>query len=107
MEIEKVYRDEKLTLRSLAKKLKIPYYQLSEMLNKRLNRKFNEFINYYRIEESKSILESSAAHDKTIVSVAFDVGFKSTTSFYQVFKKYTGMTPNQYKKEALLRRMNQ
>lgn len=107
VEIEKVYRDEELTLRSLAEKLKIPYYQLSEILNKRLHRKFNDFINYYRIEEAKRILESPAAHDKTIVSVAMEVGFKSTTSFYQVFKKYTGMTPSQYKKEAHLRRLNQ
>ncbi|MGD2089938.1 MAG: two-component regulator propeller domain-containing protein [Candidatus Aminicenantes bacterium] len=100
VEIEKVYRDEALSLRFLAEKLKIPYYQLSEILNKRLNRKFNEFINHYRIEEAKRILESPDAHDKAIVSVAMEVGFKSTTSFYQVFKKYTGMTPNQYKKEA-------
>ena len=52
------------------------------------------------IEEAKRILESSDSHDKTIVSVAMEVGFKSTTSFYQVFKKHTGMTPSQYKKEA-------
>jgi ligand-binding sensor domain-containing protein/AraC-like DNA-binding protein len=100
VEIKKVYLDEGLTLRSLAEKLKMPYYQLSEILNKRLNRKFNDFINHYRIEEARRILESSEAHDKTIVSVAMAVGFKSTTSFYQVFKKYTGMTPSRYKQEA-------
>jgi AraC-like DNA-binding protein len=100
VEIEKVYCDEKLTLRSLAKKLQIPYYQLSEILNKKLHRKFNDFINYYRIEEAKRILQSSEAEDKTAFSIASEVGFNSATSFYQVFKKYTGMTPTRYRKEA-------
>ncbi|UCH92112.1 MAG: AraC family transcriptional regulator [Candidatus Aminicenantes bacterium] len=100
VEIEKIYCDEKLTLRSLAEKLQMPYYKLSEILNKKLNRKFNDFINYYRIEEAKRILRSSEAEDKTNDAIAIEVGFNSTTTFYKIFKRYTGMTPNQYKKEA-------
>jgi ligand-binding sensor domain-containing protein/AraC-like DNA-binding protein len=100
MEVEKVYRDEKLTLLSLAEKLSILRYQLSLILNDHLKSNFNDYINSYRIEEAKEILESTEAEDKTITAIAIDVGFNSQTTFFKVFKKYTGMTPSQYKKEA-------
>jgi AraC-like DNA-binding protein len=37
---------------------------------------------------------------KKIAAVAFDVGFNTIVAFYNAFKKYTDMTPAQYKKEA-------
>jgi len=101
MEMEKAYRDEKLTLLSLAEKLSILRYQLSFILNDHLKNNFNDYINSYRIEEAKKILGNSEAEDKTIGAIAIDVGFNSQTTFYKTFKKYTGMTPNQYRKETL------
>lgn len=100
MEVERVYRDETMTIRSLAEKLSIPYYQLSQVLNDALNRSFPDFINYYRIEEAKKILLSPEGAERKISTVSQDVGFNSMTAFYKAFKKQTGMTPNQYKKEA-------
>jgi ligand-binding sensor domain-containing protein/AraC-like DNA-binding protein len=100
MEVGKVYRDEKLTLLSLAEKLSILRYQLSFILNDHLKSNFNDYINWYRIEEAKKILESSEAEDTTIGAIAIDVGFNSQTTFYKTFKKYTGMTPHKYRKEA-------
>jgi ligand-binding sensor domain-containing protein/AraC-like DNA-binding protein len=107
MEEEKVYREEKLTLISLAEKLSMRRHQLSLILNDHLKSNFNDYINSYRIEEAKRILESPEAENKTNDVIAIEVGFNSTTSFYQVFKKYTGMTPTRYKKKAHARRMNQ
>ncbi|MFC2146556.1 two-component regulator propeller domain-containing protein, partial [Acidobacteriota bacterium] len=98
MEVEKVYRDEKISLQSLAEKLSIPPYQLSQILNEAMNRNFPDFINYYRIEEAKKILANPRGAGKKNTAVAFDVGFNSMTAFYKAFKKYTNMTPNQYKK---------
>lgn len=100
MEVEKIYRDENITLQSLAKKLSVHPHLLSRVLNEKLNRNFPDFINYYRIEETKEILKSPDGAKKKITNVAHDTGFNSMTSFYRVFKKYTGMTPNQYKKEV-------
>jgi ligand-binding sensor domain-containing protein/AraC-like DNA-binding protein len=99
MEVEKIYRDENITLQSMAKTLSIHPHLLSRILNEKLNRNFFNFINYYRIEETKEILRSPAGGKKKINNVAHDAGFNSMTSFYRVFKKYTGMTPNRYKKE--------
>jgi ligand-binding sensor domain-containing protein/AraC-like DNA-binding protein len=100
MENEKVYREPDLTLQSLAEKLSISSHVLSQVLNEKLNRNFPDFINWYRIEEAKRILTSPRGAQKKIANVAFDVGFNTIVAFYNAFKKYTGMTPAQYKKEV-------
>jgi AraC-like DNA-binding protein len=69
------------------------------VLNEKLNKNFPDFINWYRIEEARKILASPRGSQKKIANVAFDVGFNTIVAFYNAFKKYTGMTPAQYKKE--------
>lgn len=101
MEIDKVYRDEGMTLVSLAKKLEIPPHQLSQLLNEKLKRHFFDFINHYRIEEAKKILRTPKGTTRKINIVAEDVGFKTMAAFYRAFKKHTGMTPNRYKKSTV------
>jgi YesN/AraC family two-component response regulator len=106
MEDEKVYHDEKISLQSLAEKLSIPSHLLSQILNETLNQSFFDLINSYRVEEAKEILASSRGTDKKNVILAHDVGFNSMTAFYKTFKKYTGMTPHQYKKEVKKKKLN-
>jgi ligand-binding sensor domain-containing protein/AraC-like DNA-binding protein len=100
MEVEKVYRDDKLSLPSLAEMISIRRHQLSLILNEYMKTNFNDYINSYRLEEAKRILESTDAGEETITGIAIAVGFHSQTSFYKSFKEYTGMTPNRYRKEA-------
>ena len=100
METEKVYREADLSLQSLAEKLSVSTHVLSQVLNEKLNRNFPDFINWYRIEEAKKILTSPRGARQKIASVASDVGFNTQVAFYNAFKKYTAMTPAQYKKEA-------
>jgi AraC-like DNA-binding protein len=98
MEVEKVYCDASISLQSLAEKMSIAPYQLSQLLNERMNRNFADFINGYRIEEAKKILQSPRGSKRKISAVAIDVGFNTISAFYKVFKKHTGSTPTEYKK---------
>ncbi|UCH97179.1 MAG: helix-turn-helix domain-containing protein [Candidatus Aminicenantes bacterium] len=100
MEEEKVYRQADISLPLLAQKLSVPPHVLSQVLNEKLNRNVSDFINSYRIEEAKKILQTPAGARKKMVSIAFDVGFNTIVAFYNAFKKYTNMTPAQYKKEV-------
>jgi ligand-binding sensor domain-containing protein/AraC-like DNA-binding protein len=100
VEVEKVYRDEMLTLPILAEKLSIQRYQLSQILNDHLKRHFNDFINYYRIEEAKAIMAGPAGRDKSNKQIAIEVGFNTDTAFYSAFKKFTGKTPRHYRQEC-------
>jgi YesN/AraC family two-component response regulator len=100
MENEKVYRDADLSLQALAEKISISTHVLSQVLNEKLNKNFPDFINWYRIEEAKKIFLTPKGAQKKIATVAFDVGFNTIVAFYNAFRKYTGMTPAQFKKEV-------
>jgi AraC-like DNA-binding protein len=98
---EKLYTDPALTLKSLAELLSIPSYQLSQLINQKLEKNFTEFINEYRINEAKNLLSNPENVNEKIESVAYDSGFNTPSAFYSAFKKFTNTTPSQYKKENL------
>ncbi|NIM14305.1 MAG: helix-turn-helix domain-containing protein [Candidatus Aminicenantes bacterium] len=100
MEFENLYRHADLSLRSLAEKMSISTHLLSQILNEELNQNFADFINSYRIKEAQKILQSPRGAQKKMAVVAFEVGFNTVVAFYNAFKKYTNMTPVQYKKKA-------
>jgi ligand-binding sensor domain-containing protein/AraC-like DNA-binding protein len=101
MEVEKIYRDESISLQSLAEELSIPHHQLSQLLNEKLNKSFSDFINTYRVEEAKKLLRDPKWADRKIISIAFEVGYNTKAAFYNVFKKYTNMTPTRYRQEVI------
>ncbi len=103
LEIEKIYRDEKLSLISLSDRLKITPHQLSWIINQKINKSFPSLVNFYRVEEVKKKLAKSDHNETTILQVAFEAGFSTKTSFNRAFKKITGLTPSQYR-DKLLRR---
>lgn len=100
MEKEKVYVDADMSLQTLAEKMSISPHQLSQLLNEKLDRNFFDFINRYRIEEAKRILQSPRGAQRKISAVATDVGFNTMAAFYKAFKKHTGTIPTRYKKEV-------
>ncbi len=104
MKNEKVYSDADISLQSLAEKLSVTPHLLSKVLNERLNQNFAEFINSYRIEEAKRILKSPKGARQKIEALSFEVGFNSRVAFYRAFKKYTNITPTQYKKEVEMKK---
>ena len=94
---EKPYLDPLVTLEKLAKKLMIQPYQLSQVINSSFNQNFFEFINGYRIEESKRMLTSEHA---SIEEVMHQSGFNSKSVFNTFFKKTTGLTPSAYRNQG-------
>ena len=101
MKEEEPFRDCELTLHQLAETLSISPHNLSQVLNAQLNQNFFDFINHYRIEQVKKDLIDSEKQHLKILSIAFDAGFNSKTSFNTIFKKHTNMTPSQHRKQAL------
>ena len=101
MEEEKSYRDSLLSLKSLAKKISIGERYLSQIINEFYNENFYDFVNRYRIEESKEIIRTINGNPKTILSIAYDVGFNSKSTFNSAFKKNTGYTPKEYRQKHI------
>ncbi len=96
---EKPYLDCELDLRELAQKLDTSPHKLSQLINERLDCNFYEFVNNYRIAEVKKALIDPKNKNLKIMAVAYDSGFNSKSSFYNIFKKYTGLNPSKYKEE--------
>lgn len=96
-EAEKPYLNEDLRLDDVAAALKVPAYQLSEVINACYNKTFFEFTNSYRVAEAKRLLTHPQYANLKILTVAFDAGFGNKATFNRVFKKTTGLTPSQFK----------
>ncbi|MEM9544742.1 MAG: helix-turn-helix domain-containing protein [Bacteroidota bacterium] len=90
----KSFKNNELKLPILAKELSLSPHQLSQIINQNGNLNFSEFINSYRIEEAKRLIVKI----DRINTLAYEVGFNNRTSFNKAFKKYTGLTPSEYKK---------
>ena len=100
-EEEKFYRQKGITLTEVSNLIDYPSYLISKTINENYNMKFNEFVNKYRVEEVKIRLQDQETNDKLEV-IANEVGFTSTSSFYNAFKKETNLTPQAFRKQFLL-----
>ena len=90
-----IYMDPDITLDKLAESLKILPRDLSSLINRHFGINFYEFINRYRIEEAKRMLNSEEYKATTITDIYLKVGFNSKSVFYTFFKKLEGITPSQ------------
>ena len=73
-------------------------YHISQVFNDCFNKNFYDFINLYRIEESKKLLRNPKNNEKTILEILYEAGFNSKSTFNALFKKHTGVTPTEYRK---------
>lgn len=99
MEKEKLYRNPDLTLPGLAKKLKLSANTLSQVLNGYCGQTFYNFVNSYRLEEVAAMMRDPKFDDKSVLELLYEAGFKSKSTFNPIFKKWTGKTPSEYRKE--------
>ncbi len=95
---QELFTNPKLNLRSLAIKLGVKEKELSRLINECGNVNFYRFINEYRIEKFKQLVQSPEAPKFTLLGLATEAGFYSKSTFYAAFKKLEGMTPKQYEK---------
>ncbi len=100
LEADKIYRDEGLTLRSLAEKMAVSPHQLSWIINEVLHLSFSTLVNGYRVEEVKGRLSDPSFNHRSVLQAALDAGFNTKAAFNRAFKKSTGMTPSEFKKAA-------
>ena len=93
---QELFTNPKLNLRTLALGLKVKEKELSRLINECGRVNFFQFINEYRIEKFKHLVQSSKFHQFSILGLATEAGFSSKSTFYTAFKKLEGMTPKQY-----------
>lgn len=92
------YKDSELTLDKLSAHIEHNKYHISEALNHFLHKPFYTFVNEYRIEYVKHQINTLFKKDVEInmLSLAYDAGFNSKSSFNRYFKEIVGQTPTAY-----------
>lgn len=83
-----------LTLEETAAYVHLHPSYFSTLFKQLTGSSFKEYLNMVRIEESKRLLSNT---EYSIINIAIAVGFEDQSYFSKVFKKYTGLTPKQFR----------
>lgn len=97
MEVHEPYLDHCLTLAQLAKGIGLSAYQLSQVLSTFSNQSFYDYINGYRAEKARQLIEASFDTTTPMIDIGLTAGFSNKTTFYKYFKSNFEKTPLQYK----------
>lgn len=100
MKDKKPYLDAELSLSSLSKQIGLNRNQLSQLINDGIGENFYDFINKYRVEEVKRLMVDPQKQNYNLLGMALEAGFKSKSTFNLIFKRFTGLTPTEYKKNS-------
>ena len=96
MKEKQLFINPEITLIELAEILNVHPNNLSQVINTFENKNFYDFINTKRIELFLTLIAKPENKKFTILSIAFDCGFNSKSSFNKYFKKETNLTPSEY-----------
>ncbi|WP_158259051.1 helix-turn-helix domain-containing protein [Flagellimonas meridianipacifica] len=100
IETEKLYLNEDFSLKMLSEKSGLSTHNISQILNEELQVGFITLTNSYRIEEAKRRLLGDEFNLK-MEQLAYDLGYKSKSTFFSAFKKETNSTPSNYRKKSI------
>ena len=96
----KYYLDSTLTLQKLATHLGTNRQYLSNYINREKGKTFYEYINDFRLEETKGLLdEGNGELQRTLEEIATMSGFNSYSTFLRSFVKRYGESPSKYMKK--------
>lgn len=83
------------TVNAMAAQLNLSARYLSDLLKQETGKTAIELIHIYLINEAKNLLKSD---DQNVSEIAYTLGFENLPYFSRLFKKETGVSPNQFKK---------
>ncbi|WP_203292541.1 helix-turn-helix domain-containing protein [Maricaulis parjimensis] len=93
LQSEQTWREPRLSVADLAKRLQISPREVSRAVNLHTEESFSRFINRYRIAALDTLMADPANHHRTLMDMAFDVGFNSKSAFNRIYREMTGQTP--------------
>jgi len=97
MKAKERFLDSELTINDLSNELDMSSKILSQVINEGYSCNFFDFVNRFRVEAAKILFKNQANKKLTIQEVMYDSGFNSKSSFNTAFKKFTNLTPTQFR----------
>lgn len=93
----KTFLNAELSLRKFSDELGKDSRLVSQAINEIFNTNFSDYINSYRLEYAKEQLIKATNAEKNVSQILYESGFNSKTSFYNYFKKKTGLSPKDFR----------
>ncbi len=84
------------TVATIASQLNLSSRYLSDLLKQETGKTAMELIHIFLISEAKNLL---LGNDTTVAEIAYSLGFENPPYFSRLFKKETGVSPNDFKKQ--------
>lgn len=96
MNKNKPYLDSNISLDKLSLNIGISRHKLSHIITDGCESTFYRYINKYRLDEFEKLILKGKYNDYSILGLAYECGFKGSSSFYNALKKEKNLTPKQY-----------
>lgn len=97
MEEDELFKNPLLSRLELATQLDTSESYLSQIVNQELNKSIIQFVNDYRIEAAKSLLQDPVFDKYSVEAIGLEAGFKSKSAFYNAFKTSLSVSPGAYR----------
>lgn len=99
--VEYIYRNhtEDLSAQSVSMEFHTTAKELNRILLYQVERNFNDFLNYVRVNHAARLLLET---DKSILTIALEVGYKTEKTLSRNFLKVHGMSPGKFRKNVEL-----
>jgi len=95
MEQEQLYLNPDLTVEDVAQRLSVTPQYLSVIINNDMHANFSQFVNSYRVERAKELLQTT---DDKVEYIGAICGFNSRQAFRRIFTQLTGVSPTDFRK---------
>lgn len=106
-ENDKVFLNSEISIQEIAKMLGTNRNCISRLINSYFEKTFPALLNEYRIKEAIKLLIDSKSSKFKLEAIGEMSGFKNRQVFHSVFKKETGLTPNDFKQMSVSKEINQ
>ncbi|MEM0978209.1 MAG: AraC family transcriptional regulator [Pseudomonadota bacterium] len=98
---DRAWAEEGLTISTLADRVGAPEYLVRRTINQRMGfRNFPTFVNSYRIRAARHLLSDPDQSRKSVLEIAYEVGFASLGPFNKAFKDFSEVTPTEFRRAA-------
>lgn len=95
--IRQHYRNPALKIQDIASEVHFSTAYLGYLFKREMKKNLWDYVTELRIEEAKRLLTTT---DKKRYEVAYEVGYESPEHFSRMFKRYAGVSPAEFRKEA-------
>ncbi|MDH4057648.1 MAG: helix-turn-helix domain-containing protein [Cyclobacteriaceae bacterium] len=95
------YKNKALRLQHVADEIGFSTHIVSRVINEQFGMPFFDWVNGYRVNEAKKLLQGEESRNFTIERIAHQSGFNNKVSFYKQFRENVGCSPSEFRKKSI------